>query len=71
MQISRSFYIDTTCHWDFIVCSVGENIIVYAKAHNRGLNRMINRERNLIMFVDVKFGRGYLIGILEEHPIDC
>ena len=23
------------------------------------------------MFVDVKFGRGYLIGILEEHPIDC
>jgi len=50
---------------------LGKTPIVYAKAHNRGLNRMINRERNLIMFVDVKFGRGYLIGILEEHPIDC
>ena len=44
---------------------------MHAKAPSRRLNRMINREKNLIMFVDVKFGRRYLIGILEDHPIDC
>jgi len=43
---------------EFIVCSFGENLIVYAKASKKGMNRMINREGDLIMFVDVRFGGG-------------
>ena len=58
MQISSSFYINTTCHWNFIVSSFGENPIVYAKAPKKGMNRMINKEGDLIMFVDVRFARG-------------
>ena len=57
-QISSSFYINTTCYWNFIVCSIGENPKRYAKFPNREMNRVINREGDLIMFVDVRFGRG-------------
>ena len=41
-----------------MVCSFGESPIVYVKAYKKGMNRMINREGDLIMFVDVRFGRG-------------
>ena len=56
--MSSSFDINTTCHWNLIVSSFGENPIVYAKAPKQGMNRMINREEDLIMFVDVRFGGG-------------
>ena len=51
-QLSSSLYIHTT-YWNFVVCSVGVNPIVYAKAPSRGMNRMISKEVDLIMFVDV------------------
>ena len=51
-QLSSSLYIHTT-YWNFVVCSVGVSPIVYAKAPSRGKNRMINREGDLNMLVEV------------------
>ena len=65
-QINSSFFIVISCHWNVIACSVGKSPIVYTTFPKMVMNRIINRDGDLIMFVDARFGRGELIGILEE-----